>query len=276
MKKRTIVLTFTLIILFIVSIGIGLYLGMREDRREQKRVILYPGHIRVMQYNINHGLTPQNKSNLGYINELIQQEQPDILCINSIDNGVKRSGYINQPRKLRETLKMQHSWGEAFQIGDGWSGNAIYTRFPIEFAQNVLFRERNKDQNAFLYVALGYEGIELHVLTTSLKKDNFKIRLTELENFISERGLNKQHVIIAATVPAQVDNREILDLNKSYYSIFDHSELKYSFPAKNPEQRYDHLFFSKNIKILEGKILHTELTRKISTHLPLSANIDIQ
>ena len=276
MRKKTIGLVFLIILLLAISTGIGLYLGMREDQQEEKKVMIYPGHIRLLQYNVVHGLTVQNNLNLDDITELIIQQKPDIVCLNNIDKGTKTTGYINQPRKLNESLDMEYSFGAASKVNEGWTGNAVYTRFPIKFSQNILFREKNDNENAFLYVIMEYEDLELYVLTTSLKKKNFKLRVRELMEFISERELSNKHLIIAGTFPSKEQNLDFKEFASKYKSLYDFTDLSFNFPASKLEYKYDFIFFNKNLKILDGKILDSELTRQASEHLPLSANIDIQ
>lgn len=270
------VLISIILALIAISAGVGIYLGMSEDNSGQEKVFIYPGHVKVLQYNIDHGLNPGQELNLHNVESLILQEKPDIVCLNSIDQGTKTSGYINQPRKIREAIDMPYSYGKANPADEGWSGNAIFTRFPIKFAQNILFQEKNNDKNAFLYVIIGYEDIELHVITTSLDSKNYKVRIRELQDFIKERELTEEHIILTGTFTIKQNEREIKDLSQKYHSIFNKTDLSFTYPSSKPEFRHDYMFVSKNIKIMDARVINSDLTRKTSQHLPITANINIQ
>ena len=274
-KRKGVIVT-GVVLLFIISIGAGLYLGMQSENKNDSKIVMYPGHIRIIQYNISHGLNSQNKLNLSEVKNLIQQEKPDIVCFNAIDNATPQSGYINQPGKLNENLDMNFSFGKTKELADGSTGNAIFTRFPIKFAQNILFREKKNSRNAFLYVIVEYKDEELHILTTSLGKQNYKTRLRELESFIREREIEGEHIIIAGTFNANKNDREFAKLTQKYNSVFKQADDTPTHPATQPDKRKDFLLFSKNIKIMEGKVINSDSAKHISEHFPVMANIDIK
>ena len=91
-----------------------------------------PVKIKLISYNIKFGL-----EGLDNIVKVLKKEKADVIALQEVDNGRKRSGKINQTLYIAEKLKMNHIFGPAEEFADGQYGNAIISRFPIQDPQSI-------------------------------------------------------------------------------------------------------------------------------------------
>ena len=87
-------------------------------------------HI-AMTYNIRHGRGMDDKVDLERIAEVIRQCGPEVVTLNEVDCGRKRSGNVDQTAKLAELLGWHGIFGASLLEGGGY-GNAVLSRYPLE------------------------------------------------------------------------------------------------------------------------------------------------
>ena len=80
---------------------------------------LIADELRLVAYNIHHGEGMDGKLDLERIARVIAAEKPDLVALQEVDKGCKRSGSIDQAAKLAEFLKMDHRFGKFMDYQDG-------------------------------------------------------------------------------------------------------------------------------------------------------------
>ena len=93
---------------------------------------LIADELRLVAYNIHHGEGMDGKLDLERIARVIAAEKPDLVALQEVDKGCKRSGSIDQAAKLAKLLKMDHRFGKFMDYQGGEYGMAILSRLPIE------------------------------------------------------------------------------------------------------------------------------------------------
>jgi endonuclease/exonuclease/phosphatase family metal-dependent hydrolase len=97
-----------------------------------------PGEIRVVTYNIRAGL-----GGLDAIAEDVRKLSPDVVALQEVERGVRRSREIDQARALAEALGMEHAFGGSFRVERGEHGVAILSRFPMADVEIVRLPQGN-------------------------------------------------------------------------------------------------------------------------------------
>ena len=72
------------------------------------------------------------------IARVIRSVEPDLVALQEVDQKVKRTQSIDQPKELAKLTKMQVVFGANIELQGGHYGNAVLSRFPITRHKNHL------------------------------------------------------------------------------------------------------------------------------------------
>jgi endonuclease/exonuclease/phosphatase family metal-dependent hydrolase len=93
--------------------------------------------VRVMVYNIHAGKDAAGVDNLERVAELIRRTSADIVLLQEVDRGTRRSSGVDQPAVLAQRTGLHVSFGKSLAYQGGDYGIAVLSRWPI-VAQNTL------------------------------------------------------------------------------------------------------------------------------------------
>ena len=84
--------------------------------------------MRILSWNIHKGIGGRDRRyRIERIIDVIQQESPDVLCLQEVDSGVPRSQLHHQPDLLATALGYGHSlYQRNVDVRDGGYGNLEY------------------------------------------------------------------------------------------------------------------------------------------------------
>ena len=154
------------------------------DREEvpviERSEILLPSHsapseLRVMAYNIKFGAARTDywfdywgdavqldhaevQSNMAKIYRLVREYDPDILIVEEIDVNSRRSAYYDMVVGILENTRLNYAayiqtWDSRYVASEGMGrldmGNAIFSRYPISFAERIRQPDRT-DQSGLV------------------------------------------------------------------------------------------------------------------------------
>lgn len=88
--------------------------------------------LKVMAYNIKHGLGMDGKLDLERLAKIIEKENPDLVALQEVDKNCKRSGNVDQAAELGRLLKMNHAFGKFMDFQGGEYGMAVLSKLPLE------------------------------------------------------------------------------------------------------------------------------------------------
>ena len=91
-----------------------------------------PVTLTVLTYNIHHAEGTDKKLDLERIANVIRATEADLVALQEVDQGTKRTGGVDQPAELARMLDMHVFYGPAMDFQGGKYGNAILSRHPIE------------------------------------------------------------------------------------------------------------------------------------------------
>src|SRR6266550_6659404 len=87
--------------------------------------------LRVMTYNIHVGVGMDKKLDLKRIADVINDQHPDLVGLQEVDRGVKRTQGIDEIAELARLTRMQFVFAHNLDYQGGQYGVAILSRFPI-------------------------------------------------------------------------------------------------------------------------------------------------
>ena len=115
--------------------------------------LLESNSLRVMSYNIHHGLGIDGKLDLNRIARLINDWGPDLIALQEVDNMTSRSNFMNETDTLASRTNMYSVFGKNVEVYGGEYGNAVLSKYPIVHSENrKLPRDGNSEQRGILAV----------------------------------------------------------------------------------------------------------------------------
>src|SRR5215510_14114482 len=141
--------------------------------------------LRVMTYNIHVGVGMDKKLDLQRIANVINAAQPDLVGLQEVDRGVKRTEGKDEIAELAEMTKMKYAFAPNLDYQGGKYGVAILSRFPIKNTVHRMFEnKREAERRGMLLVEVDVEGKTLNFVTTHLDYQFEDSRLFETEQLL--------------------------------------------------------------------------------------------
>lgn len=231
-----------------------------------------PATIRVLTYNIHHGVGLDEKLDLARIAALIKEQNADIVALQEVDRGVERTAKRDLAAELGELTGMNIFFGPNIRHQGGDYGNAVLTRFPIKLKRNSpLTMVGPGEQRGVIQLLLDVHGTDVLFLNTHLDS-----RKDDAERILSADELTQLVAAAAEKTPVIVcGDFNAVPASKAYAKmktvLADAWELAgkgfgFTIPVENPRRRIDYIWISKaTIEPVQMKVLRSTA----SDHLPL-------
>lgn len=230
--------------------------------------------MRLLSYNIHKGIGGSDrKYRLERIIEVIRAEQPDLACLQEVDQDVKRSDNHDQPRLLSDACGLDfHAYQLNVPIRQGGYGNLILSRWPLHEAYDVCLRFQKRKPRAAQYVVVESPSGRFCLV-------NWHLGLTGRERHWQARQL-LQHTLLQANahLPTLIagdanDWRDHLPERVFAHYAFQMATVPVArfrtFPALWPVLALDKIFVRGDIHVDEARVVTTPLAKKASDHLPV-------
>ena len=230
--------------------------------------------MRLLSYNIHKGIGGRDRRyRLERVIEVIEEENPDLICLQEVDRHVRRSGYDDQPKRLAAWF---HPAVELFQFNHkvraGGYGNLVLSRWPMLSKHQVsLRRGRRKNRGAQMIVVATPEG-PLHLV-------NWHLGLAEAERHWQVEHLLAHHLFREAahlpTLIAGDTNDWRNTLGHGPFARHGFAEVTWppsrfrTFPAYLAIGALDKAFIRGAILVRHARVVRTALAKRASDHLPL-------
>ncbi len=240
-------LSFGFKILIAVSI-LALHMGITNLEGEVVK-------MKIMTYNIRHGLGADDVYDFDRIIDVVQSENPDILILNEVDQGCIRTGFIHQAGMLAEKTSMDFVFGATESRTD--YGNAVLSKYPITESR-TFHLPQPKWMKALIRgcvkIKVDVNGLPVSVYGTHLGLGGFQEIQTELGAIFEETKKEDIPTVIAGDF--NIEYGELRGCVKGFFDTFksvNHSvgvDL-HTFPADNPGPQIDYIIVNGYFKPCE-------------------------
>jgi endonuclease/exonuclease/phosphatase family metal-dependent hydrolase len=238
--------------------------------------------FRLITYNIHKGIGGVDRRyRLERIIETLRHYDPDVVFLQEVDDGVKRSRRHCQVDMLSEALQLKHS---AYQpnvlLREGQYGNALLSRYPLRDVHDVdlslPLKKRRRAQGAHCVLR-----IEEHTRTLLLY--NLHLGLAGFERRIQVRRLLRSAVLSrthrdTAVVVAGDFNDTWKTVNRRFMrpdGFHSASGTTKSFPAVRPIRALDQIYYRGQLSLHHCFPGRLRLARLASDHLPVIAEFEV-
>jgi endonuclease/exonuclease/phosphatase family metal-dependent hydrolase len=239
--------------------------------------------LRVLSYNIHKCIGGiDRRYQPDRIVATIGHYQPDIVLLQEVDAGARRSSGHQQCDMLGEALGLRHrAWFPNVTLRSGGAyGNAILSRYPCREAFNIDLsmpgRKARSVLHAVVRVRMGRANRTVHVFNMHLGLRQEE-RRRQLARFLDSHPFAHLH----ARTPVIVGG----DLNDFYGTLGAGLLLPAgframpaaprTFPAFAPLRPLDALFVRGDVQIRRAARGEIAMARRASDHLPLVVDLEL-
>jgi endonuclease/exonuclease/phosphatase family metal-dependent hydrolase len=237
--------------------------------------------MRLLSYNIHKGIGGRDRRyRLERTIAVIEQENPDLICLQEVDQNVSRSRFDDQPKLLAEYFKAAaHIYQRNVHLKSGGYGNLVLSRWPFITKHQVSLRiKRKKPRGAQIAVVDTPEGL--------LQLVNWHLGLAERErrwqvNHLLDHALFRESAQLPTVIAGDYNDWRnrlaggALERHGFAQITAPPSHFR-SFPAFLTVGSLDKAFCRGPIVIHQAAIVRNRIARRASDHLPLVIDFRIE
>jgi endonuclease/exonuclease/phosphatase family metal-dependent hydrolase len=203
--------------------------------------------VRFVSWNILGGRGPDNSHPHEGLAEIIRILQPDAIALQEVDVKTTRARGTDLPARLAELTGLKAAFGEAMPFQGGSYGEAILTRFEILREHRVkLPAPDGFEPRALLALALKppFSGRPFLFAGTHLDHLKDSIRASQTNAILAFFRSQKEGVpaVLAGDWNASTADASLAPLLGSWQICWQDTAPP-TWPAINPQEPIDHLFF---------------------------------
>jgi endonuclease/exonuclease/phosphatase family metal-dependent hydrolase len=237
--------------------------------------------VRILTYNVHRCVGADRVLDVGRVAAVIAALEPDIVALQELDVGRRRTGGVDQAHELAQRLGMAFHFNAALKVEEERYGDAILTSLPERLVKAGAIpgypRLPRLEPRGAIWVAVSVGGVELQVICTHLG-------LVPREQQIQAAALAGPSWLAGAPTPTVL----LGDLNATprtvVYRTFAqrltecrrliHHRMP-TFPARLPMLEIDHVFVSAGVAVERVLTPLDARARVASDHLPLAVDLTL-
>ncbi|MDR6225020.1 endonuclease/exonuclease/phosphatase family protein [Desmospora profundinema] len=234
--------------------------------------------MRVMSYNIRHGLGCDGRLDLERIANVIQAQQPDAVGLNEVDVRFhRRSSFEDQVDFLAVRLDMDAAFAPAIRIGgEGCNhgyGNALLVRKGglVDHIATVFTRE-GLEPRSVLLAHIQLEGSVWRLAVTHVGFSPW-MRRSQIR-FLEQRAMEPgPPLVVMGDFNMGPGHVALAPLECRLTDVLSGVEDG-TYPCRRPRRRIDGIYCSREVKVVRGWVVETPGCP--SDHLPVMGEMQLQ
>jgi endonuclease/exonuclease/phosphatase family metal-dependent hydrolase len=234
--------------------------------------------LRVMTFNIHVGVGVDKKLDLQRIADVIARERPDLVGLQEVDRGVRRTEGIDEIAELAKMTRMDYAFGHNLDYQEGQYGVAVLSKFLIQKIDHRKYENRREaERRGMLRVEVDIGGRTINFATTHLDYQRVDGRLFETEQLLRFLADVKDPLILVGDFNDEpAGSAYKLTLTK-FADSWIGSRAKgdgFTYPADKPSKQIDFIFYrtSDGVRAKKAWVVKT----LASDHLPVMAELEIR
>jgi len=244
-----------------------------------KPVPAAPVVFRAMSFNIRHGEGLDGKVDLERIARCIRDQQADLVAMQEVDKGVRRTKGRDLPAELARLTGMSCVFSNNYAFQGGEYGNAILSRFPILSTTNLHYRMlRRGEQRGLLQTQVQVGGHKLWFLATHID-----YRPDDAERLINVAEMARCAAVASGgpfliggdfnDKPGSRTHTGMLAFAQDAWLVAGQGD-GFTIPANAPRSRIDYLWLPRNPCLTVKRIW--VVPSDASDHLPLVGEFELR
>lgn len=241
-----------------------------------------PHQLRVLCYNVHWCKGTDGKYDVARVADVINKAKPDLVALQEVDVGVKRSGRVHDVRELSKLTGLAARFGPTQHYEGGLFGNAVMTKLPIlDVAIHPLpYTESSAERTTYPRGAIavtmeGPDGKPLRFVSTHFQHNVQEDRVAEAKtiNKLFAADGDNLRTILAGDMNALPDAEPVTELLKKWTNAIDEAETP-TAPATKPRSRIDYVFYrnTEDFRLVESNVIPESIA---SDHRPVLAVLEL-
>jgi endonuclease/exonuclease/phosphatase family metal-dependent hydrolase len=241
--------------------------------------------LRVMTYN-THGCSGMDgRVSPRRIARAIRQHMPDVVALQELDLGRRRSRAEDQASIIAKELGLHAVFCPTITRGEEHYGHALLSHWPIELVRRARLPHDPEswwqEPRSAIWVRVQVAGQTINVVTTHLGL-GVREREMQMRSLLGDEWLGSvlglEPVILCGdfnALPGSVPYRLAAERLRDVQTIDAAHRPAGTFSSMQPLMRIDHIFASAHFERLGITVVRNDLTRVASDHLPLLADLRV-
>jgi endonuclease/exonuclease/phosphatase family metal-dependent hydrolase len=241
--------------------------------------------LRIMTYNVHSCFGMDGRISPRRIARVIETQMPDIVALQEIDLGRRRSRAEDQAALIALLLGMHYEFCPTVTVNEEHYGHALFSPWPMEVVKRArlpLAPGRNGGEpRAALWVRINVAGRTLNVITTHLGL-GWNEGVAQSRALLGEEWLAgipaDEPVVLCGDFnlsPGGAGYRLLTSrLRDAQLALKGHGPLR-TFSSIQPFMRIDHVLISPQFEVTGVRVPRNDLTRVASDHLPLVIDLRV-
>lgn len=223
------------------------------------------GSLRVLCWNLHHGVGEDGKLDLERIAKVIREARPDLVALQEMDEKCGRSGNVDQPAELARLTGMTGLFGKAMDFQGGGYGQAILSRFPI--TSHVVHKLPGRGEPRIAYEAIiAKEGLKFRFVSVHLDLDPVQ-RLSQAKIVAKLGESSELPIILCGDFNDTPGSPPLAGFDHDWTAV-PKKEPVLTCPAGKPKVEIDHMFVRGFTPVTPLEVLPEGVA---SDHRPLLA-----
>jgi endonuclease/exonuclease/phosphatase family metal-dependent hydrolase len=240
--------------------------------------------IRVMVFNIHAGKDAAGRPNLDDVAALIGSSDADVVLVQEVDRGTRRSGQVDQLRVLGDLTKYATAFGRSLDYDGGQYGIAALSRgviarpatesLPVQPPQAR--SGQSYEPRAALTLTTTTSLGPLQAINTHLdasREEHYRLQeSTRILEIVKRLGATAAPLVAGGDFnaePASETYRQLLTGGLRDAWTECGAGDGFTYPADQPVKRIDYLFLTAGLRCTHAEVLNT----RISDHRPLLVTV---
>ena len=253
-------------ILIVLVLSSPLRIAVEQSKKTILPIPTSSEKIQVLSINLHQGFDAFGNMAIYEQAQIIKASDADIISMNEVNRGWLLDGSLDMYVWLSHELNMFSSYGLAM---GHLSGNAIFSRFPLEYSTNSLYlNDTSRIPRAYLHAVISLGDDRLNVVSTHLAWDDGGTTARDIEAHQLTEKFQRPGTLILGDMNAFPDSNTIrIFTDAGFIDAFTTTGqgIGYTWHALEPVYRIDYIFGSKDVHFEDFKIIDTT----VSDHLPI-------
>ncbi len=243
--------------------------------------------LRVMTYNVHGCRGMDGKLSPARIARVIAQADPDVVALQELDVGRRRSDQVDQAHEIAQLLQMEYHFHPALTVESEAFGDAILSRYPLRVVRAAALPTLENvraplEPRGALWVAIEGPQGEVQVLTThlGLRRRERRAQVLALldSDWLGHPACTEPLVLLGdfnALPSSEVYRLLTRRLRDAQTALAGHKP-RGTWCGRVPWGRIDHVFLGGPWDVERVEVSRSLLARIASDHLPLVVDLRLR
>ncbi len=235
--------------------------------------------MRILTYNVHSCVGTDGLRSAERIAAVIAESNPDVVALQELDHGRRRSRHVHQAQLIAELLEMHFHFHPALRIAEEEYGDAILSRHPLRLKRagalptvsSGLFLE----SRGALWVEIEVEGRRWQVLNTHLGLGRAE-RLAQAQALLGPDWAGAIRKDLPILMCGDFNSRAGGRVHRLLSTQFMEALLgarRNTFPSRFPMLCLDYVFVGAGVDVRAVEVPRNPLARIASDHLPVMVDV---